>query len=75
MTLFLITSPTIITKTSLGTKYTSTDYQNFKQFLKTPKYSFETETEIALKTLWLWPKKEKLDTVLNTNFSPLCKSK
>jgi carboxyl-terminal processing protease len=53
--LFLITSLAIIINPSLGTKYlnSSTDYQNFKQFLKTPKYSFETETEIALKTLWL----------------------
>jgi carboxyl-terminal processing protease len=61
--------PTIITKNpSLGTKYlnSSTDYQNFKQFLKTPKYSFETETEIALKTLWLWPKR-KVRQYLNTN--------
>jgi hypothetical protein len=59
--LFLITSPTIITKTILRHKIPefSTDCQNFKQFLKTPKYSFETETEIAQNTLAVAKKKDK----------------
>jgi hypothetical protein len=47
--LFWLRLLAIIINPSLGTKYlnSSTDYQNFKQFLKTPKYSFETELKLA----------------------------
>jgi carboxyl-terminal processing protease len=59
---------------SLGTQvpeFTTTDYQNFKQFLKTPKYSFETETEIALKNTLAVAKKEKLDESILTEYQQL----
>jgi carboxyl-terminal processing protease len=32
-----------------NTQFSTSDYQAFKQFIKAPKYSFETETELALK--------------------------
>jgi carboxyl-terminal processing protease len=48
----LTTSLTTIIKPIPGDKYpifSTSDYQAFKQFIKAPKYSFETETELAFK--------------------------
>lgn len=41
--------------------FTDADFQDFKQFLKTEKYSFDTETELALKNTLAVAKKEKID--------------
>ncbi|CAN1487787.1 Prc Periplasmic protease [Flavobacteriaceae bacterium] len=49
---------------NIGTKIpvlTDADYADFKQFLKTQKFSFDTETELALKNTLAAAKKEKLD--------------
>ena len=46
--------------------FTNTDFQDFKQFLKTQKISFDTETEEALKTTLAIAKKEAIDgTIIN----------
>jgi carboxyl-terminal processing protease len=47
-----LTTLTTIIKPILGTQipnFSTSDYQAFKQFIKAPKYSFETETELAFK--------------------------
>ena len=41
--------------------FTDADFQDFKQFLKNEKYSFDTETELALKNTLAIAKKEKID--------------
>ena len=49
---------------SLGTNIpviSDADYANFKTFLKTKKYSFETETELALKKTLEASKKDNID--------------
>lgn len=48
----------------LGSKIptiTDADYQDFKQYLKAQKFSFDTETELALKNTLAIAKKEKID--------------
>jgi carboxyl-terminal processing protease len=46
--------------------FTNTDFEDFKQFLKTQKISFDTETEEALKTTLAIAKKEAIDgTIIN----------
>ena len=48
----------------LGTRIptiTDADYQDFKQYLKAQKFSFDTETELALKNTLAIAKKEKID--------------
>jgi carboxyl-terminal processing protease len=47
------------------------DYLNFKQFLKTQKISFDTETELALKNTLAVAKKEKIDGTIITEYQLL----
>jgi carboxyl-terminal processing protease len=59
---------------SLGTTIptiTDADYTDFKQFLKTQKLTFDTETEIALKNTLATAKKEKLDEAIATEYQQL----
>jgi carboxyl-terminal processing protease len=59
---------------NLGTQvpnFSNTDYQAFKQFVKTAKYSFETETEAALKNTLAVAKKEKLDQSILVEYQQL----
>lgn len=51
--------------------FSNTDYQAFKQFVKTAKYSFETETEAALKNTLALAKKEKLDQSILVEYQQL----
>jgi carboxyl-terminal processing protease len=50
---------------------TDADYTDFKQFLKTQKLTFDTETEIALKNTLATAKKEKLDESIATEYQQL----
>jgi carboxyl-terminal processing protease len=59
---------------NLGTKIptlTDADYSDFKQFLKTQKLTFDTETEIALKNTLATAKKESLDESIATEYQQL----
>jgi carboxyl-terminal processing protease len=59
---------------NLGTKIptlTDADYSDFKQFLKTQKLTFDTETEIALKSTLATAKKENLDESIATEYQQL----
>ncbi|MBC7438963.1 MAG: S41 family peptidase [Flavobacterium sp.] len=47
------------------------DYADFKTFLKTRKYDFNTETELALKKTLEAAKKEKLDETISTEYQQL----
>ena len=47
------------------------DFQDFKQFLKTQKFSFNTETELALKNTLAVAKKEKMDESINPEYQQL----
>jgi carboxyl-terminal processing protease len=47
------------------------DYNNFKAFLKNKKFSFDTETEIALKNTLEAAKKEKLDESIINEYQQL----
>ncbi|PKH66805.1 peptidase S41 [Flavobacterium sp. ALD4] len=51
--------------------FTNADYLNFKQFLKTQKISFDTETEQALKNTLAMAKKEKIDGTIITEYQQL----
>jgi carboxyl-terminal processing protease len=51
--------------------FTNSDYFNFKQFLKTQKISFDTETEKALKNTLAEAKKENIDATINTEYQQL----
>jgi carboxyl-terminal processing protease len=58
----------------LGTQIptlTDADYLSFKQFLKAQKFSFDTETEIALKNTLAAAKKEKIDETIATQYQDL----
>ncbi|MBC7747589.1 MAG: S41 family peptidase [Methylotenera sp.] len=50
---------------------TDADYEDFKQFLKTQKFSFDTETELALKNTLAIAKKEKLDESIQLEYQQL----
>lgn len=50
---------------------TDADYADFKQFLKTQKFSFDTETEIALKNTLAAAKKENLDESIQAEYQQL----
>jgi carboxyl-terminal processing protease len=50
---------------------TDADYADFKQFLKTQKLTFDTETEIALKNTLATAKKENLDESIATEYQQL----
>ncbi|MDO8316955.1 MAG: S41 family peptidase [Flavobacterium sp.] len=47
------------------------DYSDFKQFLKVQKFSFDTETELALKNTLAVAKKEKLDESILAEYQQL----
>ena len=47
------------------------DYTDFKTFLKTKKYDFNTETELTLKKTLEAAKKEKLDETISTEYQQL----
>ncbi len=48
-----------------------TDYLDFKTFLKDQKFSFDTETELALKNTLAVAKKEKIDESINKEYQQL----
>ena len=50
---------------------TDADYQDFKQFLKAEKFSFDTETELALKNTLAVAKKEKIDDTIIIEYQQL----
>ncbi|AYN05753.1 S41 family peptidase [Flavobacterium sp. 140616W15] len=59
---------------NLGTQIptlTDADYSNFKQFLKTNKITFDTETETALKNTLAAAKKEKIDETITSEYQQL----
>ena len=47
------------------------DYTDFKNYLKTQKFSFDTETELALKNTLAAAKKEKLDESIQVEYQQL----
>ena len=59
---------------NLGTQIptiSDADYQDFKQFLKDQKFSFDTETELALKNTLAIAKKEKIDESISKEYQQL----
>ena len=59
---------------SLGDKipvFSDADYADFKQFLKVQKFSFDTETEIALKNTLAAAKKEKIEESITAEYQQL----
>ena len=53
---------------------TDADFAEFKQFLKKEKFSFDTETEIALKNTLAAAKKEKIDASITAEYQQLLSS-
>lgn len=51
--------------------FSDADFQDFKQFLKARKFSFDTETELALKNTLAVAKKEKVDESINSEYQQL----
>ena len=51
--------------------FSDADYLNFKQFLKTQKISFDTETELALRNTLAAAKKEKIDDTISNEYQQL----
>lgn len=61
----------------MGTKIptiTDADFTEFKQFLKKNKFSFDTETEVALKNTLAAAKKEKIDAGIAAEYQQLLNS-
>jgi len=59
---------------NLGTQiptFSDSDFQDFKQFLKAQKFSFDTETELALKNTLAVAKKEKVDESISSEYQQL----
>ncbi len=59
---------------NLGTQIptiSDADYQDFKQFLKGEKFSFDTETELALKNTLAIAKKEKIHESISKEYQQL----
>ncbi|MBC7847520.1 MAG: S41 family peptidase [Flavobacterium sp.] len=59
---------------NLGTQipsFSDSDFLDFKQFLKTQKFSFDTETELALKNTLAVAKKEKVDESISAEYQQL----
>ncbi|WP_294964612.1 S41 family peptidase [uncultured Flavobacterium sp.] len=59
---------------NLGNKIptlTDADYTAFKQYLKTNKITFDTETEVALKNTLAAAKKEKIDETITAEYQQL----
>ena len=50
---------------------TDADYSAFKQYLKTNKITFDTETEVALKNTLAAAKKEKIDETITAEYQQL----
>jgi len=50
---------------------TDTDYNDFKQFLKTKKFNLDTETELNLKKTLAAAKKEKIDETITAEYQQL----
>jgi carboxyl-terminal processing protease len=50
---------------------TDADFSDFKQFLKVQKFSFDTETELALKNTLAVAKKEKIEESILTEYQQL----
>ncbi|WP_378186081.1 S41 family peptidase [Aquimarina sp. W85] len=55
-------------------KFTDEDYEAFKSFLKQSDFSFETETEIALKKAMEVAKKEKMEASVFQSYQDLLKT-
>lgn len=53
---------------------TDTDYADFKAFLKRENYSFDTETELAMKKTLEAAKKEKIDANITAEYQQLLKA-
>jgi carboxyl-terminal processing protease len=53
---------------------TDADYTSFKQYLKTNKITFDTETEVALKNTLATAKKENIDEAIQTEYQQLLAS-
>jgi carboxyl-terminal processing protease len=51
--------------------FSDADFQDFKQFLKAQKFSFDTETELALKNTLALAKKEKVDESISSEYQQL----
>ena len=51
--------------------FSDADFQDFKQYLKTNKFSFDTETELALKNTLAAAKKEKIDESIDPEYQQL----
>ena len=51
--------------------FSDADFQDFKQFLKTEKYTLDTETELALKNTLAVAKKEKIDGSIISEYQQL----
>lgn len=51
--------------------FSDADYQDFKQYLKAEKFSFDTETELALKNTLAIAKKEKIDNAILAEYQQL----
>ena len=51
--------------------FSDADFLDFKQFLKTQKFSFDTETELALKNTLAVAKKEKVDESISAEYQQL----
>ncbi len=59
---------------NLGDKipsFTDADFADFKNYLKTSKFTFDTETELALKKMLELAKKEKIDSSITTEYQQL----
>lgn len=55
-------------------KLTATDFAAFKEFLKTEKFSLDTETEKSLKKTLDWAQKEKMDAAIKKEYDALLAS-
>ena len=51
--------------------FSDAGFLDFKQFLKDQKFSFDTETELALKNTLAVAKKEKIDESINSEYQNL----
>src|SRR5690606_25350403 len=51
--------------------FTNADFQDFKQYLKNQKISFDTETEVALKNTLVIAKKEAIDGEISNEYNQL----
>ena len=51
--------------------FSDADFLDFKQFLKAQKFSFDTETELALKNTLAVAKKEKIDESISVEYQQL----